>query len=502
MRKIIYVFGILFLAIILILNLLFTAFLDSSEHITITINKLGYFWGLMLSVMIIFFITKFINQYLENNSQRKLRKTLFIFAISSYMIFMIVWIIKIKPPIVGDQGHVCDLAQTFYSENEEEYLTKMSYAGVTINRYMEAYQQQIPLAFVYSIFFKIINSPIRELIKVINIICSILIVFALYKISNILNKKYKINKSRVLTLILTFISLPMLSTFVYGDIPSIALCLYNIFFMMKYIETKTNKYIIFASICTMLAYMMRMNSLIFLIASVIYLVLNFFEEFNKKLWKEKLINILIIVIYISASIIPSSLIKTYYLDKYNLDKSKTYPNISYFLMAMEEGERCNGWYNEKIAEYALKKGKAIEKEYLNEIRNRLDYFCQNPEYVIKFYIIKIASMWTENTYSAVNVNTIDSYEFLRDIVKPLTFYQKVLLIFMSICSLIILIKNRNNISMEVIFLLTVFVGGFAFHILWEAKSRYIIPYIIVLIPIASISIENISQNKKNGYLSS
>ena len=42
--------------------------------------------------------------------------------------------------------------------------------------------------------------------------------------------------------------------------------------------------------------------------------------------------------------------------------------------------------------------------------------------------------------------------------------------------------------MDLIFLLTIFVGGFAFHILWEAKSRYIIPYIIVLIPIASICI--------------
>ena len=106
-------------------------------------------------------------------------------------------------------------------------------------------------------------------------------------------------------------------------------------------------------------------------------------------------------------------------------------------------------------------------------------------------------MWSENTYSAVNVNTIGSYEFLRDIIEPLTFYQKVLLILMSICSLMVLIKNRKNISMEVIFLLTIFVGGFTFHILWEAKSRYIIPYIIVLIPIASINMENIFQNKKH-----
>ena len=37
-------------------------------------------------------------------------------------------------------------------------------------------------------------------------------------------------------------------------------------------------------------------------------------------------------------------------------------------------------------------------------------------------------------------------------------------------------------------LITIFIGGFAFHILWEAKSRYIIPYILVLIPISTIVI--------------
>jgi len=57
------------------------------------------------------------------------------------------------------------------------------------------------------------------------------------------------------------------------------------------------------------------------------------------------------------------------------------------------------------------------------------------------------------------------------------------------CCLIALIQNRKNISLELIFLVTIFIGGFSFHILWEAKSRYIIPYILVLIPIASISID-------------
>ena len=51
-----------------------------------------------------------------------------------------------------------------------------------------------------------------------------------------------------------------------------------------------------------------------------------------------------------------------------------------------------------------------------------------------------------------------------------------------------LVQNRKNLSLELILLVTIFLGGFCFHILWEAKSRYIIPYIVVLIPVASVMI--------------
>ena len=66
-----------------------------------------------------------------------------------------------------------------------------------------------------------------------------------------------------------------------------------------------------------------------------------------------------------------------------------------------------------------------------------------------------------------------------------------------ILGLIVLIQNRKNISLDVLFLITIFIGGFTFHLLWEAKSRYILPYVLVLIPIASIPIQQF-RAKKNG----
>ena len=111
-------------------------------------------------------------------------------------------------------------------------------------------------------------------------------------------------------------------------------------------------------------------------------------------------------------------------------------------------------------------------------------------------------MWTENTYSAIRSNIVKENDSIENGTDILMFYQKALLLVICVCCITFLIKNRKDISLEALFLITVFIGGFAFHILWEAKSRYIIPYIVVLIPIASIKINceaNISETFKKIY---
>ena len=490
MKKIIYFCTLIFLSIVIVLNLIFTANLDLSEHITIKFNSFLYIIGMLILGISLYIINKTINEklYEDIEKKKKARKILFIITISLYAIFNIVWCILVRPPIVGDQIHACNLAQTFYNGNLEEFLPNMTYANIPLSEYMQAYHQQISLSFVFSIFFRIIHYDGIGILRVLNIIGNIFIVIALYKIGTQLSKNYKVNKVFLLFLIITFISLTMLSTFIYGDIPSIALCLFSVYFMMKYNETGKFRYPIIASILTMIAYMMRMNSLIFIIATVIYLLINLFNGNTKRNIKQNLIKVVIISMYIIISIIPSSLVKTYYLNKYNMDKQKAYPNISYFLMAMEESWRGNGWYNEDIGEPALKDPVNKKIEYKDRIKERLIYFSKHLDYTFDFYTKKITSMWAENTYSAVRSNISKEDDQIVNTTKPLMIYQKTLLILMCVCSLIILIQNRKNLSVDVIFLITIFIGGFAFHILWEAKSRYIIPYIIALIPVASICI--------------
>ncbi len=495
MKKVIYVVGIVFLSLIIVLNLIFTANMNASEHVEVNYNYWIYTIGIVLLAIFIYYLTYVINKVLYNDNniefKKKIRKKLFIGSILIYVLFNIIWAITVNPKVVGDSVHVCNLAQTFYRGDNEEFLYNTTYAGISLFDYMQVYPQQVSLAFVFSMFFRLIHFDIMEVLRVLNIIGNIVIVFTLYKINELLSKKYKTNKVLLLTLILTFVSIPMLLTFIYGDTPSLALCLLAVYFMMRYRKTKLYRYPIVASIFTMIAYMMRMNSLIFIIATVIYLLLILFKELRDNKLKTNLISIGVIIAYVIISIFPASLIKNYYADKYDLDKNKTYPTISYILMAMEEGSRENGGYNEEIARPALENPQEVKEEYVKRVKERLKYFSENLGYTFNFYTMKLAAMWTENTYSAIMNNQVDG-SWIENITKPLTFYQKALLIVTCLCSLIVLLQNRKNLFLEVLFLLTIFVGGFAFHILWEAKSRYIIPYIVVLIPIASIGINKVN----------
>ena len=383
MKKLIQILGIIALAIVVVLNIVYTADMNSGEQISINFNNFLYIIGLIVTAVLIYWITKVINKHLYNGineeKKRKLRLISVIMAVSVYLVFCVLWIIFVRPGIVADSIHVLNLAQTYYRDNPNEFLPNLTYAGIPLIQYMQAYPHQVTLAFVYNMIFSILHCDLIILPRIFNIFFNLLIIFGLYKITGQLSKQYKTNKVLMFVLILTFFTIPMLTTFMYGDIPALALSIFSVFFMMKYTETKKIKYGVFASLLTMIAYMMRMNTLIFVIATVMYLVLNLFKDFKQKEIKEKIINLAVIAIFLILTFVPSSLVKTYYLHKYNLEEGKTYPSISYFFMAMEEGPRANGWYNETIAEPALrslKTGENISDEYKTKIKERLEYFTK------------------------------------------------------------------------------------------------------------------------------
>lgn len=166
----------------------------------------------------------------------------------------------------------------------------------------------------------------------------------------------------------------------------------------------------------------------------------------------------------------------------------------------------------------------LKKEQWKEYVELIKKYIKKPNTMFDFYSEKILSMWTETTFQSIWTNDvmfrmkIYDANVLGRTSKELYFgntreiyqeYCKALIILIYFGAFIEIVNNIRNLNkrkqkynvddkllnIEKLYLVIIFLGGFAFHILWEAKSRYIIPYVIILFPLATGLIDVIINNK-------
>ena len=133
----------------------------------------------------------------------------------------------------------------------------------------------------------------------------------------------------------------------------------------------------------------------------------------------------------------------------------------------------------------------IGKAYINE---RILEFKNNPQMAKDFFKAKIQLQWTEPTYSSL-VMTSKFGESLTEVTSRVYFgtipekmiqlmdrYSFILYASVAIGTMISLFR-KDRVYKNVI--LIAVVGGFLFSIIWEAKGRYVMPYVVFLIPYMS-----------------
>ena len=77
----------------------------------------------------------------------------------------------------------------------------------------------------------------------------------------------------------------------------------GLYFIIKYTSSKKIRYAVFSAISTSIAYMLRMNFLIFILATLIYLLLDLLNKENKKVILKKILVItgLILIVFLPSS---------------------------------------------------------------------------------------------------------------------------------------------------------------------------------------------------------
>ncbi len=404
------------------------------------------------------------------------------FILITQLISTVLWVLCTQLIPGGDQYRVLEAA---YGLDCKDYTMFME------NGYIALYPNQIGLVVIYYLLSFAIGNYNYIFWQFFNAICVCLICKALSEIGEKFGLD-KVGQLCVLGLGLCFFPLAGYASFVYGTIPGLMFALYAMKFEFKFYESYKWIYMVLSGIFISIAMMFKSNYLIFFIGMVIFALL---ETINRK--RIILIGALGIYIfgYLFQSYVPKFFLEQ--LTGYELDGGAS--SWSWIVMGIQDTSYyAPGWsngYNANSYEKFRYDSEAQGKEAKKIIAERIKYFQHNKKEAISFFSKKIASQWNNPTFQCfwigqvrntnIKTNSIVS-EILwgsgaETVIQYLNILQSLILLG-ALFSVNGIDAKRENSNMTLFQM--IFIGGFVFHLFWEGKCQYILPYFVLLLPLS------------------
>ncbi len=323
-----------------------------------------------------------------------------------------------------------------------------------------------------------------------------------YFIVNILTNGKK--GARILYLIAILLCFPMhvYVPFIYGEISSTALVLASVWALLSGLRKFKWYKPLLTGLFLGIAIQLRRNTLICLIAIWIVVLIHVLLHKNYKN----------IVFLVAAVVLPFLLqfgVDTLY-KPHEVQEEYGMPSSSYIAMGLNDySEMGPGWYDNSVIDtyiYKAKSDVSVAKEISKEhIKERLSYMWDNKAYAVGFYKKKCLSQWNDPLYlclkmSGGGVTESESGGLVYDIyfgegreavLAYTNVYQLVIYFLVFVVSLLEGIRKDGEYDIAFYTLLIAIFGGFLFSLLWEAKSRYVFPYFVFMIPYAAIGMDKL-----------
>lgn len=409
--------------------------------------------------------------------------------VTVYMyIISVIWISNCHVIPSGDGEALCNAAYRMMLGN---YID-MKDAG-----YMVIFPHQFSLLAVIHLIFTLSGGWNYVVFQHINAICMPILFYSGYKFLQLVCEDLEI----VLYYILFFLGCVPLFLYVplvYGEIISIAFTMLLIWQTLRYCKTGKKSCFLWGTIAIVLACMVRKNSLIVLIAAGIILVIHSIKEANVR----GLVWLLVMVLAVSGS---DKVIHMYYEKQSGIEVAGGVPYISWIRMGLQDTEMGPGWFDNSSVEVFMEHGYDTEQTILAEkilLAEKLKELWENKTYSIDFFRRKILTQWNAPgyyyTYEAKNFDCGPEGfpEFVRRIYYDdeiavqafMNRYQFILYFYTVVSALMLFADRKKKYCLAENLLYVAVIGGFLFSMLWEASSRYVLPYVVYMIPLAAMGI--------------
>lgn len=453
------------------MNVISTCYADRNEHAYYVFDSVLPVLIAEVSLFVLYYIHKKKNIWFQREFNLKR------FLIITFLLGC-VYIVSLRIQPNADQRVCLDIAKQMHYGNFKEFEQ---------DGYMQAYPQQVGLVLFYYFIGFIIGYRNVLVLQIINVAAYTAFIYCLYKIAMHLWHDEKIARW---TCILTncFIPLIMLTTFIYGTMIGLATSTYALLMAMKYMETRSTRSGIKCALFAAISIIFKKNYLIVVIA--IFLLLSL-HAFCKKHVRALLVIALMFVCYVSFG-----KAATFTMEKITgIPMGDGMPSIAWMTMGLQEGPRANGWYNEYSVKTYMDQNhdtEATAEVCKEDLIQQLKDFNANKLDAINFFNKKLASEWAEPTFQCFhlvhNQTKLATYTQKertfanRIIVYVLVPYLNVLASIIFIGIALYAIFNYRKAVIWQLLPIIVFIGGFLFHTIWEAKGQYTICYFVLLFP--------------------
>ena len=469
----------------------------SDEHIYFQTDSVLFNLLLIgIALAILYLYGKFERFFTQKRRRNILVACVCVFAV----LFGIFWVRTTFTYPVSDQEMILVYARLFNQGN---------FAALDAGKYLALYPQQLGMVTLLrclNIFFKDNDYLMFQYLTAV--LLPAIIVPGVKAVRYISKDNARIE---LFYLLFVFTCFPMYAytPYVYGDLISIEIGMIAVWAYFSCLERFSIWKLVWLGASIGFAVILRKNIIILAIALLIAAVIKIVCDSQKRR------HVIAMGIAVIVGIFAFQLFIELMYHNVRDNEADALPAITHIVMGLNDDYGYPGWYNGygyNLFTACDNDATATAKRAMVDLRSYLDMYKRDPSYMVDFFTRKMLAQWNAPLYQCIVMNgrvtqeqgkIADNIYQQKRLYKWISNYMKVfqLILYASILFLLI-VKRKEWGSIEKYALLIAVIGGFFFSLMWEAKTRYVMPYLLMQLPYMAIGANEILKFIEAGYLKS
>ena len=307
-------------------------------------------------------------------------------------------------------------------------------------------------------------------------------------------------------LYLAFVPMLLFNMFVYGVLPMLLLCVLAMRCFARCARTGERRFGVLYALLIGAAAALKPNAMIVMLALLICAAVHALQR------KDGFLLLCAALSAVLCFALPAGVIRLYEL-RAGVTLAPDTGMLLRLAMGMQDSMIAAGWYNGVIEEYwPLSVTPEMEKAAaLEMLAARLREFAADPAGAWAFFKEKCLTQWAEPSYDILWYGAVCgksgrfnglAHAIFRDgspvralLAGYMNIFQQAayVLALIGTCGMI---KEKRIEAVQLMLPVTV-LGGFLYHMLFEAKSQYIYPYMLLLLPLAAAGMDLLAGRARN-----